>query len=107
MEVEYGFVLISDDEIARALTNEAKEAAITLMQDDLQTYLASMGSQSTFKGWIAHICPENVKIDKRLEMPRSEWHAIWNSAIVGYNGKATYEHSLEKQPTKKRKLAPF
>jgi len=107
MEVEYGFVLISNDEIARALTNEAKEAAITLMQDDLQIYLANMGSQSTFKGWIAHICPENVKIDKRLEMPRSEWHAIWNSAIANYNGRATYEHSLEKQPTKKRKLTPF
>jgi hypothetical protein len=107
MEVEYGFILITDDEIARALTNEAKEAAITLMQNDLRTYLTSMGVQSTFKGWIAHICPENVKIDKRLEMPKSEWHAIWNRGIMDYNGTATYTDSLEKQTNKKRKLAPF
>ena len=105
MEVEYGFILISDDEIAKALTNEAKEAAITLMQDDLNKYLNNMGTQSTFKGWIAHICPENVKIDKRLEMPRSEWHAIWNRGIIQYNSPAMYEHLLEKQPTKKRKLS--
>ena len=39
---------------------EAKEAAINLMRNDLQKYLVNMGSQSTFKGWIAHICPENV-----------------------------------------------
>jgi len=107
MEVEYGFVLISDDEIAMALINETKKAAITLMQNDLQKYLTSMGVQSTFKGWIAHICPENVKIDKRLEMPKSEWHAIWNSGVVQCNGIATYEHLLEKQSNKKRKLAPF
>ena len=100
--MEYGFVLISDDEIARALSNEAKEAAITLMKNDLRQYITSMGSQSTFKGWIAHICPENVKIDKRLEMPRSEWHAIWNRGIMDYNSTTTYEHLLEKQSNKKR-----
>ena len=105
MEVEYGFVLISDDEIALALTHEAKEAAITLMENDLNEYLASMGSQSTFKGWIAHICPENVKIDKRLEMPRSEWHAIWNKGVADYNSTTMYEPLLEKQPNKKRKIS--
>ena len=106
MEVEYGFILISDDDIAWALTNEAKEAAISLMENDLREYLTNMGSQSTFKGWIAHICPENVKIDKRLEMPRSEWHAIWNKGVEDYNNITSYEPLLEKQSNKKRKLAP-
>jgi len=104
MEVEYGFILISEDDIARALCNEAKETAIALMQNDLRQYLTNMGSQSTFKGWIAHICPENIKIDRRLEMPRSEWHTIWNSGVMQHNGATTYEHLLEKQSKKKRKL---
>ena len=105
MEVEYGFILISDDDIVSALTNEAKQVAITLMENDLHEYLTNMRSQSTFKGWIAHICPENVKIDKRLEMPRSEWHAIWNKGVADYNGINVYESLLEKQSNKKRKLA--
>jgi len=105
MEVEYGFILISDDEIAMALTDEAKQVAITLMDRDLREYLTNMGSQSTFKGWIAHICPENVKIDKRLEMPKSEWHAIWNRGIANYNNLNMYDHLLEKQPNKKRKIS--
>ena len=103
MEVEYGFILVSDDEIAKALVNEGKEAAIILMRNDLHNYLSNMGAQATFKGWIAHICPENVKIDKRLEMPRSEWHAIWNREIDQYNKTVMYEHPLEKQSNKKRK----
>lgn len=107
MEVEYGFILVSDDEIARALVNETKEMAINLMKNDLRKYLTSMKTQSTFKGWIAHICPENVKIDKRLELPRSEWHTLWNKEIVQYNSVAIYEHSLEKQSNKKRKLSHY
>ena len=105
MEVEYGFTMISDDDIANLIVIEAKKAAIDLMQNDLWKYLVNMGTQSTFKGWIAHICPENVTIDKRLEMPKSEWHAIWNSGIEEYNNIVSYDTSLpEKRSNKKRKL---
>jgi hypothetical protein len=85
MEIEYGFIHITDDEISRAITEEAKYTAIILMKDDLKNYINKMGNESTFKGWIAHICPENINIDKRLERPHSEWHAIWNKEIEIYN----------------------
>ena len=104
MEIEYEFIIISEDEIAKALVTEAKEAAITLMRNDLRRYLANMGIESTFKGWIAHICPENVTVDKRLEMPKSEWHAIWNSELLQYNEATIQDNLSEKRSNKKRKL---
>ncbi len=71
------YVKITDDDIAYALSQEAKAKAIIMMQNDLRTYISKMGNDASFKGWIAHICPENVAIDVRLEMPGSSWHALW------------------------------
>lgn len=85
MEIEYGFIEISQDDVAEAITAEAKEAAIVIMREDLSDYINKMGVEATFKGWIAHICPENVKIDKRLERRNSEWHFLWNTAAKNYN----------------------
>ena len=103
MEIEYGFIQISEDEVARAITAEAKEAAIMLMKDDLQNYIDKMGNESTFKGWISHICPENVKIDRRLERPHSEWHAIWNNEVERYNNRNNADTSSISHVCKKRK----
>jgi hypothetical protein len=72
------FIKITDDDVAYALSQEAKAMAIIMMQKDLKSYIANMGSDASFKGWIAHICPENVAVDVRLEMPGSAWHALWN-----------------------------
>lgn len=102
MEIEDGFIQISDDEVARAITAEAKEAAIFLMKDDLRNYINKMGSESTFAGWIAHICPENIKIDRRLERPHSEWHAIWNNEVERYNNQTNSDISAS-HVAKKRK----
>ena len=103
MEIEYGFIQINDDEIARAITAEAKETAIMLMKDDLRNYIDKMGDESTFKGWIAHICPENIKVDRRLERPYSEWHAIWNTEVEKYNNRNNADISSISHPSKKRK----
>lgn len=75
---DFDFIKITDDEIAYALSQEAKAMAIIMMQKDLNTYIAKMGKEASFKGWIAHICPENVAVDVRLEMPGSAWHALWD-----------------------------
>ena len=72
------FIKITDDDVAYALSQEAKALAIIMMQKDLKSYIANMGSDASFKGWIAHICPENVAVDVRLEMPGSAWHTLWN-----------------------------
>ena len=75
---DFDFIKITDDEIAYALSQEAKAMAIIMMQKDLIEYITKMGENASFKGWIAHICPENVAVDVRLEMPGSAWHALWD-----------------------------
>ena len=84
MEIEHDFIYISDDEIAEAQTDQVKETALTIMTNNLKDYINKMGEESNFKGWIAYICPENVTVDKRLEIPNSEWHALWNKEIEYY-----------------------
>ena len=76
---EYNFVHLSDDEIAQAITAEAKARAIAIIKKDLQEYLDKLGREASFKGWIAYICPENIKVDKRLDYPNSDWHQMWNN----------------------------
>lgn len=87
MEVEYEFINISDEEVAEAITAEIKEAALILIRKDLVDYINKMGLESSFKGWIAHICPENVIVDKRLELPNSEWYSLWDIEINNFRNK--------------------
>jgi hypothetical protein len=75
---ESGYIKITDEDVAYAVSQEAKAIAIIMMQKDLIEYITKMGENASFKGWIAHICPENVAVDVRLEMPGSAWHALWD-----------------------------
>jgi hypothetical protein len=75
---ESGYINITDEDVAYAVSQEAKSIAIIMMQKDLIEYITKMGENASFKGWIAHICPENVAVDVRLEMPGSAWHALWD-----------------------------
>ena len=84
MEIEDDFIYINDDEIAEAITNQVKEAALTIMTNNLRDYINKMGEESNFKGWIAYICPENVTVDRRLELANSEWHGLWNKEMECY-----------------------
>ena len=86
-EIDEDFIYITDDDIVKAITYQAQEEAKILIRNDLNEYVKVMGIASTFKGWISHICPENVEIDLRLERENSDWHKIWNDAVIKYNNK--------------------
>ena len=103
MEIEYDFIKISEDEVSRAIVAEAKEEALSLMKSDLRNYIHKMGNESSFKGWISHICPENIKIDRRLEQPKSEWHTIWNTEIEKLNTQEKIDVAPVIYNSKKRK----
>jgi len=60
--------------------NESKEKSINMMKRDLNDYRKRMGNKASFKGWISHLCPENVIIDKRLEQEDSDWLKLWNES---------------------------
>lgn len=75
------FETLSDEEIAAAMVIESKIKTLEQMNTDLKNYLSKMGKDSTFKGWIAHVYPENVEIDERLKNPNSNWRTVWNSEI--------------------------
>ena len=83
--------------------NDSKEKSINMMKRDLNEYRKRMLNKATFKGWIAHICPENITIDKRLEQEDSEWLKLWNES----SRKLTRKRSLQRQKknqTAKEKL---
>ncbi len=82
-----------DDPIEDIKVNDSKEKSLTMMKRDLNEYRKRMLNKSTFKGWIAHICPENVKIDTRLEHEDSEWLKLWNES----SRKLTRKRSLQRQ----------
>jgi len=86
-EIDEDFIHITEDDIAKAITDQAQEEAKILIRNDVNDYIKVMGIGSTFKGWISHICPENVEIDLRLERQNSDWHKIWNDAVIKYNNK--------------------
>ena len=84
--------------------NDSKEKSLNMMKRDLNDYRKRMGNKGTFKGWIAHICPENVTVDSRLEQEDSEWLKLWNES----SRRLTRKRSLlrqRKNQTAKEKLS--
>ena len=83
--------------------NDNKEKSINMMKRDLNEYRKRMLNKATFKGWIAHVCPENITIDKKLEEEESEWLKLWNES----NKRLTRKRSLlrqKKNQTAKEKI---
>jgi len=83
--------------------NDSKEKSINMMKRDLNEYRKRMLNKATFKGWIAHVCPENITIDKKLEEEESEWLKLWNES----NKRLTRKRSLlrqKKNQTAKEKI---
>ena len=72
------FIKLSEYEIIEAINQEAREKALKLMLTHLEEYKETMKKKATFKGWIAHICPENVKLDIRLDRIDTEWNKLWS-----------------------------
>jgi hypothetical protein len=80
-----------------------EEKSINMMKRDLNEYRKRMLNKATFKGWIAHVCPENITIDKKLEEEESEWLKLWNES----NKRLTRKRSLlrqKKNQTAKEKI---
>jgi hypothetical protein len=103
MEIESEFIHITDDDIAEAITSEVKETALILMKQDLKAYINRMGLESSFKGWISHICPENVIVDRRLERSDGEWQSLWNTEISLYNSLLNVTQLTPRLESKKRR----
>ena len=82
------FYLISDKEMRRIeenqeideLNKKVRQSIIDSkkkMKDGLREYVKKMKNKSTYKGWIAHDYPENIKIDDRVKKDNSEWCKMW------------------------------
>ncbi len=58
----------------------SSERSISTMKRDLSDYRKRMGNKATYKGWLAHLVPENLKLEKRLEKEDSEHYKLWNES---------------------------
>lgn len=92
-----------DESVENIKVNDSKEKSLTMMKRDLNEYRKRMLNKSTFKGWIAHICPENVTIDTRLEEEDSEWLKLWNESSRKLTRKRSLQR-IKKNQTVKEKL---
>ena len=93
-----------DESVENLKVNDSKERSLNMMKRDLNEYRKRMLNKATFKGWVAHICPENVTIDNRLEHEDSEWLKLWNES----SRRLTRKRSLlrqRKNQTAKEKLS--
>ena len=81
-----------DTETNNIKINEIKDKSISLMKRDLADYRKRMGNKATFKGWLSHIVPENITIDKRLENSDSEWKKIWEESSKRLTRKRSLKH---------------
>lgn len=54
--------------------------SLAMMKRDLSDYRKRMGNKGTYKGWLAHIVPENLKLDKRLEKEDCEYVKLWDES---------------------------
>lgn len=57
-----------------------REKSIAIMKRDLSDYRKRMGNKGTYKGWLAHIVPDNLKLDKRLEKEDCEYLKLWDES---------------------------
>jgi hypothetical protein len=58
-----------------------KEKSLSTIKRDLSDYRKRMGNKATYKGWLAHIVPENLKLDKRLENIDNDYYKYWEESV--------------------------
>ena len=66
--------------------------SLAMMKRDLSDYRKRMGNKGTYKGWLAHIVPENLKLDKRLEKQDSEYSKLWEESTRRLTRKRQLRH---------------
>ena len=79
------FDVIDDEEMLNAIVAESKAKTLVAMENGLKAYLKIMGKKATFKGWIAHDYPENIRVDTRLTIPYNDWELVWNKITGEYS----------------------
>ncbi len=79
------FDVIDDEEMLNAIVAESKAKTLVTMENGLKAYLKIMGKKATFKGWIAHDYPENIRVDTRLTIPYNDWELVWNKITGEYS----------------------
>jgi len=74
--------MTEEEEIAELLElkRQANQEGLNYIKKHLTEYVESNKKDSTFKGWISHLHPENVNIDPRITIKDSDYLKIWNSS---------------------------
>ena len=60
----------------------------------------------TYKGWIAHLHPENIKLDSRLDpnmSPENNWIKVWNKKINERDNRTSFLKRLTRRSKGKSK----
>ena len=60
----------------------------------------------TYKGWIAHLHPENIKLDSRLDpnmSPENNWIKVWNEKINERDNRTSFLKRLTRRAKGKSK----
>jgi len=85
-----------NEEIEKGVDNlevdTSRDKSIAMMKRDLSDYRKRMGNKGTYKGWLAHIVPENLKLDKRLEKEDSEYSKLWEESTRRLTRKRQLRH---------------
>ena len=66
-------------ELARDMQHSVTEEAEDILVNHLTQYSQNNGTHATFVGWIAHLHPDNVKLDPRLTLPDSTHLQMWQA----------------------------
>lgn len=112
-------VMIMSDELAEMEKEKriAEQAGRKIIEDNLRIYLKRIGNDSnlspSFIGWIAHLHPENVKLDSRLDPTKNPYNPhkviydhIYNEYLKkpkSWVGRAVNRSRKRIRKTKKRK----
>ena len=74
------------------LRDTSRDKSIAMMKRDLSDYRKRMGNKGTYKGWLAHIVPENLKLDKNLEKEDNEYIKLWEESTRRLTRKRQLRH---------------
>jgi len=70
--------LTAEEACALEMTNRD---ARQILRDHAASYMARSRGDASYEGWIAHLHPENVRLDARLTTEGCEHQLVWQEAI--------------------------
>ena len=91
-----------EESIENMKVNDSKEKSSNIIKRDLNEYRKRMANKATFKGWLAHISPENIIIDSKLEEKENEWLKLWNESTRRLTRKRSILRQRKNQTAKEK-----